>query len=191
MSGKEPGIVRLGLVLAAFASAACVMLAFVYAGTKDLIEVNQEKDLANALAEFFPGAGSPREITGIQSPDPSVTIEKQYEVFQGEKTAGIALQVSRGSYGGPIKMLVGVSAGNIITGVKILEHKDTPGLVAKAAVPSYTGQFSGKKADDPFEVTGINADVDAITAATITSRAVAGAVRAAGRAAAAYMGGSR
>jgi electron transport complex protein RnfG len=140
------------------------------------------------LAEFFPGAGPSREITGIQSPDSSVTIEKQYEVLQGEKTAGIALQVSRGSYGGPIKMLVGVGADNTIVGVKILEHKDTPGLGANAASPSYTGQFTGKRTDAPFE---LKADVEAITAATITSRAVADTVKAAGRAAAAYMGGRR
>ncbi|MDR0668790.1 MAG: RnfABCDGE type electron transport complex subunit G [Treponema sp.] len=188
MNEKEPGAVKLGLTLAVFAVAACVMLAFVYAGTEDIIEANQQKDTEEALKELFPGAGSPREITGIQSPDPAVTIERQYEVPQGGEIAGVALQVSRSSYGGPIKLLVGVSADSTITGVKILEHKDTPGLGANAASPSYTGQFTGKRVADPFKV---KADVEAITAATITSRAVADAVRAAGQAAAAYLGGSR
>ncbi|MDR0731257.1 MAG: RnfABCDGE type electron transport complex subunit G [Treponema sp.] len=188
MNGKEPGIVKLGLVLAAFAGAACIMLAFVYSGTADIIARRQQADLEAALNELFPDADNSREITGIQSPDPSVTIEKQYEVLRGKEIAGLALQVSRGSYGGPLKILVGVGAANTITGVKILEHKDTPGLGANAASPSYTGQFTGKRVEDPFEV---KVDVEAITAATITSRAVADAVKAAGQAAAAYLGGSR
>jgi electron transport complex protein RnfG len=189
MSGKEPGALRLGLTLAAFAAAACVMLAFVYKGTEATIAQNQIKELEAAQKELFPDAdGFPEIAEKLQSPDSSVTIEKQYRILRGGEFIGVALQVSRGSYGGPVRILVGVGADNTIRGVKILEHSDTPGLGANAASPSYTGQFTGKGAGDPFEV---KADVEVITAATITSRAVAGAVRAAGQAAAAYMGGLR
>jgi electron transport complex protein RnfG len=83
---------------------------------------------------------------------------------------------------------VGVSAEGVITGIKILEHADTPGLGANAASPSYFvnraegitfyGQFAGKAVADPFEVKD---DVIAITASTITSRAVTAAVKAAGK----------
>ncbi|MDR2746577.1 MAG: RnfABCDGE type electron transport complex subunit G [Treponema sp.] len=180
MSGKEPGALKLGFTLAAFASVACVMLAFVYTGTRDIIEKHQREELEAALREFFPEADDFPDITGaIQSPDPAVTFEAVYEARKDSLPIGTALRVSRGSYGGPIKILVGV-AGNAVRGVKILEHKDTPGLGAKAASPSYTGQFAGKGVEDPFQV---KADVEAITAATITSRAVADAVKAAGQAA--------
>jgi electron transport complex protein RnfG len=176
------------------------MLALVYAGTKEKIGRNQQEELEAALQELFPDAERPfPDITGkLESPDSAVAFEKAYEARRGGELIGAALRVSRGSYGGPIKVLVGVSADNTVTGVKILEHKDTPGLGANAASPSYfvgggrrvtfTGQFAGKSVRDPFEV---RADVEAITASTITSRAVADAVKAAGRAAAAYMGGRR
>jgi electron transport complex protein RnfG len=199
MSGKEPGILRLGLTLAAFACAACVVLAFVYQGTGTIIARRQQADLEAALGALFPSADAFSDITGkLQSPDPAVIFEEIYEARKGQDLIGAALRVSRGSYGGPLKALVGVNAGGTIAGVQILEHQDTPGLGANAASPSYfvdrsrgltfTGQFTGKDAADPFEV---KADVEAITASTITSRAVADAVKAAGRAAAAYLGGSR
>jgi electron transport complex protein RnfG len=92
--------------------------------------------------------------------------------------------------------MAGVNAEGFITGVKILEHSDTPGLGANAASPKYFvdkangitfyGQFTGKRINDPFEVKN---DVTAITASTITSRAVTQAVKAAGIAATAWLGG--
>jgi electron transport complex protein RnfG len=192
MSRRESGIIGLGLTLALFAAAACVVLAFVHLGTKDIIDKNQKGELETALRGIFPGADLFPPLAGkLESPDSSVSFEEAYEVRRGGELVGAALRVSRGSYGGPLKALVGVKAGGLIAGVRILEHKDTPGLGAKASSPSFTGQFEGKNVNDPFEVAGDKADVDAITASTITSRAVAGAVRAAGQAAAAYLGGRR
>jgi electron transport complex protein RnfG len=192
-------ILKLGITLAVFAVAACVMLAFVYSGTKSKIAENQENELKAAQKELFPGADSFPEIPeNLQSPDRSVTIEKQYEALRGGEPAGVVLQVSRGSFGGPIRILVGVSADNTITGIKILEHSDTPGLGANAASPRYFvdraagktfyGQFTGKSIADPFEVKS-DGDVQAITASTVTSMAVTAAVKAAGKCAAAWMAG--
>jgi electron transport complex protein RnfG len=187
------GMFKLGLILALYATAACVMLAFVYTGTAAIIAGRQQADLEAALRELFPDADAFDALAGIQSPDPLVTFEEGYEARRGGRTAGAVLRVSRGSYNGTIRILVGVGADNRISGVKILEHQDTPGLGANAASPSYYvdraggitfyGQFKGKSAADPFEVKG---DVQAITASTITSRAVADSVRAAGTAAAAW-----
>jgi electron transport complex protein RnfG len=193
-------MIKLGFTLALFAAAACVMLAFVYSGTKRKIAENQENELKAAQKELFPDADSFPEIPEkLQSPDSSVTIEKQYEALQedGERI-GVVLQVFRGSFGGPIKILVGVSAGNAITGIKILEHQDTPGLGANAASSQYYvdratkttfyGQFTGKSVADAFTVKR-DGDVQAITASTITSVAVTAAVKAAGKSASAWMSG--
>jgi electron transport complex protein RnfG len=78
--------------------------------------------------------------------------------------------------------------------VKILEHQDTPGLGANAASPTYYvdkaakltfyGKFAGKPVSDPFVA---KEDVAAITASTITSRAVSSVVKAAGTAAAVWL----
>jgi electron transport complex protein RnfG len=189
------GMLRLGFILAVFAAAACVMLAFVYTGTDEIIARRQQADLEAALKELFPDADSFREVSDITSPDPSVTIESGYAVIKSGKVTGAVLRLSRASYGGLIKILAGVSIDGSIAGVKIMEHSDTPGLGANAASPSYYvdrargitfyGQFTGKKARDPFEVPN---DIAAITASTITSKAVAAAVKAAGLGAMEWLG---
>ena len=194
------GMLRLGCILAVYAAVACVMLAFVYAGTSKIIAVRVEADQQAALKEIFPDADSFEPVENITSPDPSVTIQNAYLAKRNGATAGMALKLSRASYSGPIVLLAGVGVDKRITGVKIMEHSDTPGLGANAASSSYYvdrsrgvtfyGQFAGKSVSDPFVVKD---DVVSITASTVTSRAVTAAVKAASQAAAGWFsaGGSK
>jgi len=187
MKNNFLGMMKLGCILALFAAIACVMLAFVYSGTSSVIAERQQADLEAALKELFPDADSFEKTDEIKSPDPAVTIESAYSALKNREVIGAALNLSRASYSGPIRTMVGVSAAGIITGVKIMEHSDTPGLGANAASKSYFvdrangvtfyGQFAGKRVTDPFRV---NDDVQAITASTITSNAVSSSVKAAG-----------
>ena len=201
------GMLKLGLILALYATVACVGLAFVYAGTAKVIAQHQEEDLETALKDLFPAADSFKPITGIKSSDPAVTIEEggAFGALKNGRAIGLVLRTSRASYSGAIKILVGVAVDGKISGVRILEHSDTPGLGANAGSANYYvdrakgirfyDQFAGKKVSDPFVP---KQDVTAITAATITSRAVAESVKAAGEAASAWLasaantlGGSR
>ena len=202
------GMLKLGLILALYAAFACVGLAFVYTGTIKIITQRQLDDQAAALKELFPDADDFKPVSDAKSPDPMVIIgdddPDNTGVFAAMKNGGyigLALSTSRASYGGPIKVLVGVGVDGKISGVKILEHTDTPGLGANAASNTYYvdrgrgirfyDQFAGKNVSDPFEP---KQDVIAITAATITSRAVAASVKAAGEAASTWFaaqGGSR
>ena len=181
---------KLGVILALYASAACVGLAFVYAGTVEKIAENQQRDLDNALRELFPEADSFNPIEGISSTNPAVIIEgnSAYEVIQNNNVIGLALRTSRSSYSGPIKLLVGVGADNTIKGIKVLENTDTPGLGANAGKPQFYSQFAGKPVNDPFVP---RQDIDAITAATITTTAVSDSVKAAGIAAMAWFANTR
>jgi electron transport complex protein RnfG len=192
-------MIKLGFTLAVFAAAACVMLAFVYAGTERIIAERQQADLETALKELFPEADSFTDISGtITSPDLSVTFESEYEARRDGVLIGAIVRCSRASYNGQIKVLAGITTGGTVSGVKILEHSDTPGLGANAAAANYFvdraagltfyGQFAGKSVNDPFEVKG---DVIAVTASTITSSAAAASVKAAGDAAFAYLGGAQ
>ena len=194
------GMLKLGLILAAYAAVACVMLAFVYAGTSKIIALRVEADQNAALKEIFPDADSFEPVEGIASPDSSVTIINAYVAKRDGAVAGMALTVSRASYSGPVVLITGVSVDKYITGIKIMELSDTPGLGANASSPTYFvdrargitfyGQFAGKSVVDPFVVKG---DVHSITASTITSRAVSVAVKAAGQAATEWLstGGSK
>ncbi|MDR1506585.1 MAG: FMN-binding protein [Treponema sp.] len=184
-------ILKLGLVLMIYAVAACTGLAFVYAGTAKTIEARNAAGLEAALKELFPEADGFEDITGaIKSPGGEVSFETEWAVRRDGKLAGVAIRSSVGSYGGPVKILAGVGVDGKISRIKVMEHTDTPGLGANAADPGYyvneekkitfAGQFDEKPVSDPFEPKN---DVIAITAATITSRAVAVAVKTSGVAA--------
>jgi Na+-translocating ferredoxin:NAD+ oxidoreductase subunit G len=188
-------MLKLGVALALYATAACVGLAFVYAGTQRVIAERQKADLEAALTDLFPAADDFKEMSGtLSSPDASVEFKNEYLIQAKGETIGVAVRAVGASYGGPITVLAGVGVDQRIGGVKVLENKDTPGLGANAASPTYFvdrsarltfyGQFAGKALSDAFEV---KADIAAITASTITSKAVAGAVKAAGQAAGTWL----
>jgi electron transport complex protein RnfG len=188
-------ILKLGLVLTLYAVAACVGLAFVYSGTERIIAQRQQADLEAALKGLFPDLERYKEITGeLVSPDGAIEFEGRYGILRGEALIGAAIRASGASYGGKVVILAGVGIDGTIKGVKILETSDTPGLGANAASPTYYvdrarkitfyGQFTGKSVTDPFRV---KEDVAAITASTITSRAIADAVRASSTAASAWL----
>jgi electron transport complex protein RnfG len=192
-------MLKLGFVLACFATAACVGLALVYTGTEVIIAQRSQADLEAALKDLFPDADGFADITGdISSPQNTITFGSQYAIRQGDALLGAAVQASGPSYGGPITVLVGIGIDGKISGVKILDHQDTPGLganaasagyfVDKAAKLTFYGQFAGKPVTDPFEPKG---DVAAVTASTITSRAVSSLVKASGIAATAWLGGAQ
>ena len=200
---KKDGIgsmVKLGLIMAIYSAIACVGLALVYNSTAKIIAQRQQADLDDSLKGLFPDADSFKTVADISSSDPAVSIEGDAEnplntgafaAIKNGATIGIAIRTSRAGYGGPIKILVGINADSTISGIKILEHKETPGLGANAGSSAYYidrtkgihfyDQFAGKKASDPFVP---KQDVIVITAATITSQAVSESIRAAGKAAA-------
>lgn len=193
---KILGMIKLGGILAIFAAAACVMLAFVYTGTSPIIAERQRVELYAALHELFHDADNfePIPLDEITSPDAAVTIEIAYAAIKNDMPFGAGLRVTRTGYSGPIRTMVGVDSDGRITGVRILSHSETPGLGAHAASSTYFvdrvnritfyGQFTGMSVNDPFEV---NRDVDVITASTITSRAIADSVRAAALAVSAWV----
>lgn len=191
-------MLKLGLILTAYSVVACVGLAFVYAGTKTVIAERQKADLESALKDLFPAAETfePIVVAELTSPVASIVFTEAYSVSAAGKLIGVAVKASGPSYGGATVALVGVGIDRKVTGAKILENKDTPGLGANAASPTYfvdrkskltfMGQFAGKSIDDPFKVKG---DVVAITASTITSTAVSNVVKAAGAAAGEWIAG--
>jgi electron transport complex protein RnfG len=182
-----------------FATAACTGLAFVYMSTKDRIDENKTAKFNAALKEIFPSAESFEEVQLVETNDnPAVTMKSAaHRAVSGGKTLGIAINVSDMGFSDTIEALVGISSDNIVTGVRILKNTDTPGLGANASSDTYFidkntktktfyGQFSGMKAGAPIKVTKDGGDVAAITAATITSRAVSLLVETAARAGEAY-----
>jgi electron transport complex protein RnfG len=160
--------VRLVLVLFAICVLAAGALAFVNAATKDRIAGFAHLERQEALRQVFRDADDFREIV----PD------KEWEALRGGERIGSVLAASTQGYSGPIVSFVGLDGQNKVTGVKVLTQSETPGLGAKIADEKFLAQFIGLKApevalkkDDP------NGKVDAVTAATISSRAVTASLR--------------
>jgi len=80
-------------------------------------------------------------------------------------------------YGGTVSVMVGLDNDGVITGIEILSHAETPGLGANAVKPDFKNRFSGKSGTLIVDkVSNDGQNIQAITAATITSKAVTAAV---------------
>lgn len=183
-------ILKLGLSLALFALGACASLALVYTVTQPTIAGHEAKVLQASLSDLFPDASSFEELDAVfASPDPSVVFVSAWAARLGDVTLGLAVKAVGKSYGGDAILLVGVKNDRRLAGIRILELSDTPGLGANATNPTYfvdktqkttfPDQFINKPVTDAFET---KADIVAITASTITSKALATVAKAAGEA---------
>jgi electron transport complex protein RnfG len=176
--------IKMTIALVLFAAVACAGLAVVYESTSKTIAERQKKDLDDALRGLFPNGDEFQLISGGLAPaDGKVSIGDAYAVKSGGRVTGVAVNASAGGFQADITVLVGVDTAGTITGVKILQISDTPGLGANASKENYYvnkpkkltfyGQFTGIKAGGNIAVTKDGGTVEIITAATITSRAVA------------------
>lgn len=172
-------MLKLGLVLCAYAVAACAMLAVVNNFTAPKIAQNQERKVSAAMQEFFPENGLTFEtINDYTAPVVgAITVDEMYVAKRGSEIVGGAAQVSGPTYDqGTI--LVGIKADGTVAGLKFLKLMDSPGFGLKAndatfKLPNgktFYGQFEGKNAAAGFKA---GENFDAISGATITSVAVA------------------
>lgn len=102
-----------------------------------------------------------------------------YPALKDGKQVGVAVKTwSVRGYAGLIRLMVGFDASGKVYDISVLEQKETPGLGAKMLTPEFRGQFKGKDPGvDKIMVKKDGGQVDAITAATISSRAFSDAVR--------------
>jgi len=101
-----------------------------------------------------------------------------YMIYADEAEVGFAFLAVGKGYGGNIDILVGLENETTVKGVTIISHLETPGLGARITESSFRDQFAGLNIDD-VALKRDGGQIDAVTGATISSRAVVDAVRAA------------
>ena len=161
------------------------ILAFVNNMTKEPIQLQAEKTLQDGIKAVM--MSDNLKVTATDTITQSFD-SKDYE-FIVHKTVdekggalGSAVETTTLGFGGDLKVLVGFNPQGEILGYTLLEHAETPGLGAKADAwfqKDGKGCIIGKDPKQPLQVkkaTGTDADVDAITASTITTRAFLKAV---------------
>lgn len=160
-------------------------LAFVNGVTKPIIDENEriahQESLKNVFADAreFPEGVGPEELK-TKGYNVSERIAKIYEALKDGQPVGHVVEVSTRGYGGEIKMLVGIDNSMNITGVVLTSHSETPGLGAKGAEPGFRDQFLGPVPEKEFSVVKVaprsDNEIQAISGATVTSRAITNGV---------------
>ena len=152
------------------------VLAAVYAVTKDPIDRTNANILKESIGAVLPEGGElseakPLEVGGQPS--------EYYVSTSSGAPVAYAIKSSTVGFGGPLVLMVGITADGKVYNTSVLAHSETPGLGAKCTTDEhFMAQFKGF---DPsvkmLTVKKDGGDVDAITASTITSRAYSSAIR--------------
>jgi electron transport complex protein RnfG len=162
-------LLRPVIVLALICVGASAALAFTYAWTNPLILKHEVKERNEALHKVLPEARTFKEQRKGE--------QIYYLAMRDGNQVGIGFITIGKGYGGDIKLIIGVDGEGKITGLEVLSHLESPGLGARITEDWFKAQFKGKTVRDKFKVKGPDADLDAIIGATISSRAVAKAVK--------------
>jgi len=176
---------RLMIVLTLVTAIAGAALALVEAVTREPIAAQRRLEMMRALTAVLPPVDNApdqdtvRLVTGRNKKGQELT-RTFYRGRKGQELRGIAFAVTApDGYSGAIDIMVGVDPDGVVTGVAILKHAETPGLGDKIARPDFTGRFIGKALGSAdWRVKKDGGDFDQLTGATISPRAVVGALRA-------------
>lgn len=177
---------KLGLILGAIALFVSLILAFANGATKPVIEQRLQTDIQNALNQVLK-ADSYEAVTLPQGVGSDV--KEIYTAKSGDDVLGYCVKVTPSGYGGAIQMIVGVAKDGKVKGISITDMSETPGLGTLAKDEKFIGQYKDKSA--PIKVNKDGGDIQALSGATITSRAVTKGVNQAADAAKILSGGAK
>ncbi len=164
-------VMILGLKLFLLAAVAGLALGLTNMVTAGAIQEQQIKAAEAARKAVLPAAETFTEAT---APEGMKDAYAGYDA-SGVLTGKTGTIVAKG-YGGEIEITVGIDQSGAVTGVSIggSSFAETAGLGARAKEPWFAEQFVGKAS--PIAIAKDGGEIDAITSATITSRAVTNAV---------------
>ena len=179
--------VKNALILTIITLIAGLCLAAVYEVTKQPIAEAERAAAMAAYADVFPACVISGDVPAgvpLKEPAPAdgVVIEDYKFAYDGDDFAGIALRVtSPNGYGGDVTVAVGVDRDGKLTGISIISQSETAGLGANCEKPWFTEQFKGISGAVVWTKTGKSApnEIDALSGATVTTKAVTEAVNAA------------
>ncbi len=188
MSGA--GIARSGLTLALIASICTALVAVNYQLTEEPIERNRqamlEQSLTPALANVLFDGNVTESMLVLPAPHglPGSDDAIVYRVYSGgEPVAALFAVTARNGYAGPIRILLGVRYDGEVSGLRILEHRETPGLGDRivSTRSDWVFQFDGRSLGDPpqedWALKTDGGEFDQLTGASVTPRAVVQAIR--------------
>ena len=171
-------MIKMVVVLTILSTVSGGLLAAIHEGTAAQIENQQLKFVKGpAIKAILEGSSNDPIADRFKIKDGDV--ERNFFVgkFDG-KANTIAFEGSGKGFGGDLGVMIGVNLDNQkLVGVAVTTHSETPGLGARAKDdPGFTLQFKDLPLEDNFKVTNDGGAINAMSGATITSRAVCDAV---------------
>ncbi|KPJ93984.1 MAG: hypothetical protein AMJ53_06165 [Gammaproteobacteria bacterium SG8_11] len=181
-------MLRSAILLTLFAAAGTGLVALTYENTKEQIAQAEREALLKKLHSVVLPSEHNNDIfsdyitvqSDLLGPYPTEAFRARWD---GNPIAILMTPTAADGYGGDIKLLVGIREGGEIAGVRILAHKETPGLgdAIEERRSKWIYQFNGHSLNDPkkdgWKVQRDRGQFDQLTGATISSRAVVKAVR--------------
>lgn len=155
---------KLGITLMTVTLIASIALALTNQYTAPQIEMQKELAIKESLNKVI-SADSFQEKDGY------------YDAYDKDgKLMGRVLKIEAPGYSSIINVLAGINLENKITGIDIISQQETPGLGANIKKESFLQQFIGKT-EEGVKIRKDGGEIDAVTGATISSRAIADGVR--------------
>ena len=155
--------IKLGITLMIVTLIASLALAFTNHYTFEKIEMQKESAIKESLDKVI-------------SADSFKEEELYYDAYEDDVLVGRVLKVDVPGYSSTINALVGINLENEITGIDIVSHQETPGLGADIEKDDFLRQFIGKT-KDRIKLRREDGEIDGVTGATISSRAITDGVR--------------
>ncbi|MBB5193701.1 electron transport complex protein RnfG [Silvimonas terrae] len=179
--------VRGALTLLAFTVVFTALMAGTFAMTKDIVAKNQADAERALIAQVLPAGSYDNNLLADKQVVPKADAKALgnddasaiYMAKKAGKTVGAVVEATApDGYAGKIKLLVGIAPNGQILGVRVVDHKETPGLgdYIDAAISNWIDQFKGKGLGNPalerWKVKKDGGDFDSHAGATISPRAV-------------------
>ena len=179
MAKTESTIKNMILSLTLIALGSSAALGFVYELTKEPIALSVLNKKLNAIKQVVPEFDNDPNDEMFRLPTGEGDSLDVYPAKKNGEIIGYAINTyTANGFSGNISLMTGFKTDGTIYNITVLEQKETPGLGTKMAEPEFREQFTGKNpADFMLKVKKDGGPVDAITAATISSRAFCDAVQ--------------
>ena len=177
MAAKKDTLLNMFVALFVICVVSGGVLGLVYNATKDPIAAAEAAKKNEAIKNVLPEFNELKE-TMVKSAleDAELPFYLAYDADNNFIGAAVQTFTNKG-FSGNIALMVGILADGTVNNISVLQHAETPGLGSKMSEPSFKDQFNNKNSTSfNFNVKKDGGDVDAITAATISSRAFCDAV---------------
>ncbi|MBK7710404.1 MAG: RnfABCDGE type electron transport complex subunit G [Bacteroidales bacterium] len=178
MAKTESTFKNMVLSLTLISLAASASLGFVYQFTKKPIELSNLNKKLTAIRQVVPEFNNNPDKEMYRLPTGDGDSLDIYPARKNDEIVGYAVNTfTKKGFSGNINLMAGFKPDGTIINISVLEHKETPGLGSKMNDPAFRNQFNDKNPTSfELKVKKDGGPVDAITAATISSRAFYDAV---------------